>query len=136
MSEADHEPEPLHSEQLTWSVLLARWVDFARSARALPDDAAGRRVHDSVGDIIMLQAVWFALQHLDELDAAERALGLDRAELLIEKHAGQVEARFADAPMPTALRELIDEARAQLRVASSPADDSASGGSVGPPTSL
>ena len=115
MSEADHEPEPLHPEQLTWSVLLARWVDFARSARALPDDAAGRRVQNSVGDIIMLQAVWFALQHLDELDAAERALGLDRAELLIEKHAGQVEARFADAPMPATLRELIDEARAQLR---------------------
>lgn len=109
-------PEPLHPDELTWAVLLGRWVEFARSAVALPDDAAGRRLRDSVGDIIQLQAVWFALQHLDELPPQERALGLDKAEVLIDRHAAALRQRFAGEPMPELIQELIDDAQQALHV--------------------
>lgn len=106
--------EPLHPDTLTWAALLARWVEFARSAVALPDTAEGNALRDSVPDIIQLQAVWFALQHLDELDADQRALGLDRAEVLIEKHADALCRRWGES-LPDMVRELIDDAHAQLR---------------------
>lgn len=114
----DERFEPLHAEKLTWAVLLARWVEFARSAVALPDDHEGRRMRDSVPDVIMLQAVWFSLAHLGELDADERALGLDRAEVLIEKHAGALQDRWRGADMPEGLQELIDDAWEALHNAS------------------
>ena len=104
---------PLKPDKLTWAVLLGKWVDFARSALALPDDEQGRKLRDSVTDIITLQAVWFALQHLDELDAAQRAVGIDRAELLIEKHSGALQTRFGDG-LPEQLLTLIGDAQEQL----------------------
>ncbi|MEO1236716.1 MAG: hypothetical protein AAFX76_08010 [Planctomycetota bacterium] len=108
-------PTPLHPERMTWPVLLGRWVDFARSAVALPDNAAGRRWRASVADIIQLQAVWFALRQLDELDPAERALGVDRAGVLIERHAGALAARWPDGALPAEVAELVREARAAWR---------------------
>lgn len=99
---------------VTWAVLLGRWVDFARSALALPDDAAGRRLRESVPDIIMLQAVWYALGEVDDLDADQRALGLDRAAVLIERHAASLRERFADEPLPELIGELIRDARSRL----------------------
>ncbi|MEX1017713.1 MAG: hypothetical protein WD534_10170 [Phycisphaeraceae bacterium] len=108
-------PEPLHPERLTWTALLGHWVAFARNAVGLPDDAEGQRMRASVADVIMLQAVWFALQQVDELDRAERALGLDRAAVLIEKHAAALEQRWQGQAMPEAMRGLIDDARAMLK---------------------
>ncbi len=108
-------PAPLHPDRLTWLVLLARWTDFARSAVALPTDADGRRLRDSIADIITLQAVWFALQHLQELDPAEQALGLDRAGVLIEKHEAALRKRWAD--VPAGIEELIGDAKRQLAAA-------------------
>jgi len=106
--------DALHPDHLTWAVLLGRWVQFARSAVALPDDAAGRRLRDSVGDIIQLQAVWFALQHVDELPADERALGLDKAEVLIDKHAAALRERFGEEALPAMIEELISDAHRAL----------------------
>ncbi len=106
--------QPLDSDKLTWAVLLGRWVEFARSAVALPRDEAGQRLRDSVVDIITLQAVWFALQHLEELDPDERALGIDRAQVLIEKHAGALRDRFAPDAPPPQITELIDDALHEL----------------------
>jgi hypothetical protein len=77
-------------ENLTWAALLGRWIDFARSAVALPDDTAGQAMRDCVPDIIMLQAVYFALKHLQDLDSQEKALGLDRAQVLITKHTNAI----------------------------------------------
>jgi len=105
-------------QRVTWAVLLGRWIDFARSALALPDDAEGRRLRDSVPDLIMLQAVWFALEHLDELDGAERTLGLDRAEVLIERHRAALEARWKRQGLPGLVRELVDDALRQLAAVS------------------
>ena len=103
-----------NADKLTWAALLGRWIEFARSAVALPDDDAGRAVRQCVPDIIMLQAVWFALGHLDELDRDERLLGLDRAEVLIDKHAAAIESRFASLTLPEQLRDLIADARRRL----------------------
>lgn len=111
------EAAPLYPDRLTWAVLLGRWVDFARSAVALPTDAEGAKMRDSVADIIMLQAVWFALQHLQELTAAERALGLDRAGVLIEKHTSALRGRWMGA-MPAGIEELINDAAREMGKAS------------------
>lgn len=102
------------AERLTWAVLLGRWVSFARSSVAWPDDAAGRRMRASVPDLIQLQAVWFALEHLGELPDDQRALGLDRAELLIETHADRLTRRWGGEALPTLVGELIEEAREAL----------------------
>ena len=105
----------LPTEKLTWAVLLGRWVSFARSAKALPEGPDGQRMRAIVPDVIMLQAVWFALQHMDELDANQSALGLDRAELLIEKHCESIGQAFDGDTLPNALVELVDDARSQLQ---------------------
>ena len=106
---------PLHPEQLTWAALLGKWVDFAQGSLALPDDDAGRKLRASVPDLIMLQAVWFALGELDELSDAERALGLDRAGVLIERHTKALEHTWGQPGVPAQIRELIGEAEARLR---------------------
>lgn len=111
----DQSFEPLHPERLTWPVLLGRWVTFAKSAVALPTDASGQRLRDAVPDIINLQAVWFSLEHLDDLDADQRSLGLDKAQLLIDKHAGALRSAWADEPMPAELVELIADAKTALQ---------------------
>ena len=97
--------------------MLGHWVDFARSAVALPADAAGQKLRASVPDLIQLQAVWFALQHMAELPACERTLGLDRAGVLIDQHAGALLQRFAGNTMPEGAAELIAEARNALAAA-------------------
>ncbi len=104
------------SRGLNWAVLMGRWVEFARSALALPDNEVGRRMRESVADIIMLQAVSCALQHLGELDPDERALGRDRSGVLIERHIAALRARWGSR-MPPALEQLIQDAQAQLRAA-------------------
>lgn len=105
---------PLDADKLTWAVLLGRWIEFAKGALAFPDDAAGRALRESVPDIIGLQAVWFALQHLDELDDDERALGVARAGVLIERHASALALRWRGEPMPQTLNELVADARGAL----------------------
>lgn len=100
---------------VTWAVLLGRWVDFARGALALPDDAAGRRLRASVSDIIMLQAVWHALGEVGDLDDDQRALGLDRAEVLIDKHTAALRERYRNESLPEMLAELIIDSRERLR---------------------
>ncbi len=107
------EPAPLHPERLTWAVLLGRWVDFARSAVGLPVDEQGRALRESVADIIMLQAVWYALQQMQDLAESERALGLDRAHVLIDKHEAALRDRWKPE-LPAAMVELIADARRQL----------------------
>ena len=102
------------SSHITWAALLGRWVEFAKSALAFPDNTEGQRLRQSVPDIIMLQAVTFALGHLDELPDAERALGLDRAEILVHKHAAVLRRRFSGAKMPSTLHQLITDALEQL----------------------
>ena len=101
--------EPLEPDRLTWAVLLARWTEFAGSAVALPEDGEPGRVRQSVTDIITLQAVWFALGQMDELSPAERAIGLDRSGVLIDRHRCAIQARFGENPLPEDLNSLLDD---------------------------
>ena len=91
-------------------------MEFARSALALPRDATGDALRQSVPDIIMLQAVTCALRDLGDLPADERALGLDRAELLIDKHAEALTRLWGAGadPVPPQLADLVDDARTCL----------------------
>ena len=120
MSSNQHEPAPLHPERLTWAALLGRWVEFAKSAVGLPTDETGVKLRRAVPDLIMLQAVAFALANLGELEESERALGVDRAEVLIEKHTAALEALWPNGDQPAALREIVSDAREELRRAQGP----------------
>src|SRR5688572_14289249 len=108
----------LDPRKLTWAVLLGRWVNFARSAVALPDDAQGRAWKAAVPDIIGLQAVTMALDELDQLPPDEQALGLDRGHVLVERHARNLRSLFPQDLHPM-LRDLIDEATQGLTAARS-----------------
>ncbi|MFP4144890.1 MAG: hypothetical protein ACOCTI_04710 [Phycisphaeraceae bacterium] len=110
----DQTPEPLHPERLTWAALLGQWVEFARRAVGLPETDEGQRMRDSVPDVIMLQAVWCALREIGDLPPAERAIGLDRAGVLIERHSEALRQRWEGEAMPDALAELIGDAEAAL----------------------
>ena len=103
------EPEPLEPDRLTWAVLLARWTEFARGSVALPEDGEAGLVRQSVTDIIALQAVWFSLKQLDDLDHAERAVGLARAGVLIGRHREAINIRFEGAPLPGDLQSLVED---------------------------
>jgi hypothetical protein len=110
----------LDAQKLTWAALLGRWVEFAQSAVALPDDAQGRRWKRAVPAIIGLQAVAMALQEAPELPADERALGIDRARLLIERHTRELHEIFeptGDQPLHPMLVELITDAWSAVRAA-------------------
>ena len=113
-NESESGNQPLDTTGLTWAALLGQWVEFARSSVGLPDTQDGQRMRDSVGDVIMLQAVWFALQQLDGLAVDEVQLGLDRAELLIDKHGDAIHSRWDAADRPAMLDELIVDARTML----------------------
>jgi len=101
--------------KLTWAALLGRWVAFARSAVALPDDQAGRAMRAAVPDIIALQAVTMALNDSEDLPADQRALGLDRAHVLIDKHTRQLHTLFDGRELHPMLQELIEDAQAAAR---------------------
>ena len=125
MNESGPTPfEPLHPEKLTWSVLLGRWVQFAQSAVAWPSEGEGERWRRSVPDIIQLQAVWFALGELADLPREQQSLGLDRAEVMIDRHATAIEGRWAGQPLPEGLDELIADARSALKKAQAEAEPS------------
>lgn len=109
--------EPLAVDDLTWAALLGRWLDFARASVALPGDAEGRRWNASVAPIITLQAVAFALGQLNGLPEDERALGLDRAEILLRQESGRLNATWRGEPMPALLIELMQDASHALRSA-------------------
>jgi len=102
------------ANQLTWAALLGRWIQFARSALALPDDADGRAWRAAVPDIIGLQALALALGDLDGLPADERALACDRARLLIDRHHRGLREAFGGPVAHPSLLELLDDARTAL----------------------
>lgn len=108
-----------HEDQgLTWASLLAHWAEFARASVAFGEDATGRKWKEAVVPIIGLQAVTFALGDLHTLEADERLLGLDRAEILIRQYAGQLHELWKGEPLPEQIPELIDDAQLALAAAS------------------
>jgi hypothetical protein len=86
-------------------------VDLAQQALGLPNDAAGLKMRASVPDIVMLQAVTFALGELDHVPQSERSVGLDRAALLIEHHSKQLRSRWPGESIHPELQQLITDAQ-------------------------
>ncbi len=105
------------ARKMTWAALLGRWIEFARSAVALPDNAEGTAWKKSVPAIIALQAVAMALGEAEQLEADQRALGIDRSRLLIERHTAELHEAFGQENLHPMLIELIDEARAAVEKA-------------------
>lgn len=104
----------LHPESLTWTGLLAQWVRFAQASLAIPDEADGPRWRDSVPAIINLQAVTFALADLHQLPDDERALGTDKAQILIEKGEAELDRIWAGITRSPMLTEIVDDANKAL----------------------
>jgi len=100
---------------LTWTALLAHWVDFARAAVGLPDTDPGQAMRASIPDVVMLQALWFALDNMDQLTGSERHLGLDRAAVLFDQHRAALSQHWKDLAMPTKIVELIHDVRTRLQ---------------------
>lgn len=101
----------------TWAALLSHWTEFARASVAFPRDSGGMRMRASVVPAIGLQAVTFALGDLDRLNANERAVSLDRAEVLIRGCAEAIEDAWRGEAAHPGLLELIDDARRALDAA-------------------
>ena len=107
----------LRPEILTWSALLAQWMDFARASLSLPEEGEGGRWRGSVAPIVNFQAVTFALADLARIAGADRPLARDRAAVLIERSAGELQTIWAGQPWPETLAEICADARAALAAA-------------------
>lgn len=105
---------PLHPEALTWTVLLGKWIDFAKATVALRPDQDGDRWRASVPAIINLQAVTFALADFDHLPADEHAHALDKAQLLIDAAVGDLDEIWIGVGQSPALEDIIADARLAL----------------------
>ncbi|HMN40832.1 MAG TPA: hypothetical protein PKE29_08285 [Phycisphaerales bacterium] len=100
---------------LTWPALLARWTAFAQSSLALPKTSDGDRWRSAVPAIINLQAVTFALGDLDTLSLdGERALAIDKADIIIRSSTGQLHALWRPDPLPSEVVGLIQDAGVAL----------------------
>ncbi|MFG0258127.1 MAG: hypothetical protein ACF8GE_09520 [Phycisphaerales bacterium JB043] len=101
-------------DAIAWSALLARWIDWARSSVALPDDAEGSGWKSSLPHLIALQAITHALDELPSVIPADRPLALERAQVSIRSHAGDVHACWAGHPLPSSILTIVDEAHHAL----------------------
>ena len=108
--------DPENPQVLTWAALIGRWMDFARSAVALPETGEGGRWRSAVPSVIALQALVHALGEADAVSPDERALALDKGELLVREHAGALNVAWRSEPLPEQLVSLIDDAREALRI--------------------
>jgi hypothetical protein len=108
----------MHERVLTWAALLSKWMDFARASVALPREGEGGKLRQAVPALIGLQAVTQALAELDRLAHGERALGLDRAAVLIGRYENELTSIWGDE-IPPDVRELSSDARQALEIADS-----------------
>jgi hypothetical protein len=109
--------QPDSQRVLTWSLLLAKWTDFAKASTVLPDEGDAGRVKRNVAAIIGLQAVACALAEVDTLPADERNAGLDVAAVQIRSLASQLNDAWSGEPMPEGLVELMHDAQSALTAA-------------------
>ncbi len=107
-------------KDLTWPMLLAHWTGVAKASLAFPKNAEGDRWRSAVAPIINLQAVTFALADLGKLSLpGERALALDKAELLIRGATGTLHGLWKAEPLPAELVTMMHDAGVALRAARS-----------------
>lgn len=104
---------------VTWPLLLARWVAFARASLALPRDADGDRWREAVPAIIGLQAVTHALAEVPLLPPDERAPAVARAGVLVRRHADELDRLWGGGPLHPELADLVGDARRAVDAARS-----------------
>ncbi len=107
----------MESTKLTWVALLGGWMQFARAAVALPDDAEGRAWRASVPAMIGLQAVCMAMRTLDQLPPDEQALGVDRSRVLLEQYLRKLHEHHGGRPFHPKLEELVNDAERAIEEA-------------------
>lgn len=101
----------------TWTSLLAQALHLAQASAAFAKTADGDRFRAAVPAIISLQAITLALQGIDKLDHAERGLGIDRARLLLAKHAAELHTLWRGEQFPATITELMADAHAAIATA-------------------
>lgn len=107
----------MRSQQvLTWTVLLSRWMEFAKSSVALPRGGEAGRVRRAVPSLIGLQAVTYALAEVPLLPAEEQSVARDRAEVMIRRYQGELCAIWEGEALPEAIEESVSDAKASLAV--------------------
>lgn len=94
---------------MTWTALLAKWTEFAKSALALSSEGEGGKLRRSVFALIGLQATTHALAELVWLPKSERAVGLDRAAVLIARYTAELNSVW-EGGLPSEVRELTSDA--------------------------
>lgn len=99
------------TDSISWSTLLAGWIQFAQTAVALPKTEEGQRWRDSVAPTIGLHALAMALGEIDKVDAEERPLAMDTSELGIKEHVAKLNEIWRSEPMPESIIELIEDAK-------------------------
>ena len=104
-------------EPISWSTLLAGWIQFAQSAVALPKTVEGQRWKDSVAPTIGLHALAMALGEIDQVDPDERPLAMDKSEIGIKDHVAQLNEIWRSEPMPQAIIEMIEDAKEAWEIA-------------------
>ncbi|HYE63821.1 MAG TPA: hypothetical protein VD997_17655 [Phycisphaerales bacterium] len=101
---------------LTWTVLLSRWMEFAKSSVALPKGGEAGRVRRAVPALIGLQAVTYALAEVPLLPSEEQSFARDRAEVLIKRYQAELHGIWEGEPLPEAIEESVSDALASLAV--------------------
>ena len=114
----------LRPSTLTWAGLLGQWIEFAQASIALPNDASGKSWKASVPHVINLQAVTFALAEIQELTDDEQGLACDKAAIIIDGAAGELQLAWEDGGLPDSLSEMVSDARVALDVAQRTAGES------------
>ncbi len=99
------------NESISWSTLLAGWIQFAQSAVALPDTELGNRWKDSVSATIGLHAITMALGEIERVDMDERPLAMDKSEIGIKSHIAEINQIWKGEPLPESIDELIQDAK-------------------------
>lgn len=103
--------------EVTWAALLGQWMDFAKASVALPPGKEGEAWRQTVSPVIALQALTYALGEIADLEPEERALGLDKAEMLIAGHVAEINQAWAGREMPESVREVVGDASVAMQAA-------------------
>lgn len=95
-------------------MLLAKWTKLAQEAVALPDDGDAGRVKRALPAIIGVNAVACAMREIDLLPEGERALGVDKGEVLLRTYAAQIHEQWRGESLHDAVQEMIVDAQRAL----------------------
>ncbi len=93
-------------------------MHLAQASVAFPKTPDGDRFRAAVPAIISLQATALALQGIDQLEQAERGVGIDRATVLLAKHAAELHTLWKGEQLPITISELLSDAQTALTTAS------------------